>query len=146
MSATSSAQRRIARLAALTAVHRAFRWLHLHQPQLRQWQLELVSIPAPPFGESARAAWFLDRFQQLGLTNPHLDNAGNVLAELAPNSSSTPYSLPPVPCILLSAHLDTRVTVNLGSRKGRVVIEFASLEDLERIYRAMTEPNTEPDG
>jgi ParB family chromosome partitioning protein len=41
---------------------------------------------------------------------------------------------------LLSAHLDTRVSVNLGSRKGRVVIEFASLEDLERIYRAMTEP------
>jgi ParB family chromosome partitioning protein len=46
---------------------------------------------------------------------------------------------------LLSAHLDTRVTVNLGSRKGRVVIEFASLEDLERIYRAMTEPASEPD-
>jgi tripeptide aminopeptidase len=107
MPATSSAQRRIARLATLTAVHRAFHWLHLHQPQLRQWQLELVRIPAPPFGESARAAWFLDRFQQLGLTNPHLDDAGNVLAELAPDPSSTPYSLPPTPCILLSAHLDT---------------------------------------
>jgi tripeptide aminopeptidase len=108
MPATSSAQRRIARLATLTAVHRAFHWLHLHQPQLRHWQLELVRIPAPPFGESARAAWFLDRFQQLGLTNPHLDDAGNVLAELSPEpSSSTPYSLSPTPCILLSAHLDT---------------------------------------
>lgn len=82
MPATSSAQRRIARLATLTAVHRAFRWLHLHQPQLRHWQIELVSVPAPPFGESARADWFLDRFRQLGLTNPHLDDAGNVLAEL----------------------------------------------------------------
>jgi ParB family chromosome partitioning protein len=41
---------------------------------------------------------------------------------------------------LLSAHLDTRVKVNLGNRKGRVMIEFASLEDLERIYRIMTEP------
>ena len=111
MPATSSAQRRISRLATLTAVHRAFHWLHLHQPQLRQWQLELVRIPAPPFGESARAAWFLERFQQLGLTNPHLDEAGNVLAELAPESknvghsdparnaqSSTPYSLLPTPC------------------------------------------------
>ena len=86
MSATSSAQRRIARLATLTAVHRAFHWLHLHQPQLRQWQLEIVRVPAPPFGESARAAWFLDRFQQLGLTNVHLDDAGNVLAELGPES------------------------------------------------------------
>ncbi len=40
---------------------------------------------------------------------------------------------------LLSTHLDTRVKVNLGARRGRVLIEFASLEDLERIYRAMTE-------
>ncbi len=42
---------------------------------------------------------------------------------------------------LLSSHLDTRVKVDLGSRKGRVTIDFATLEDLERIYRAMTEPN-----
>jgi tripeptide aminopeptidase len=112
MPATSSAQRRIARLATLTAVHRAFHWLHLHQPQLRQWQLELVRIPAPPFGESARAAWFLDRFQQLGLTNIHTDDAGNVLAELSPEPPSTPYSLPPTPCILLSAHLDTVFPAN----------------------------------
>ncbi len=40
---------------------------------------------------------------------------------------------------LLSQHLDTRVKVDIGSRKGRVLIEFATLEDLERIYRAMTE-------
>ncbi len=102
MTATSTAQRRIAHLATATAVHRAFHWLHLHQPQLRQWQLEIVRIPAPPFGESARAAWFLDRFLQLGLTNIHLDDAGNALAELAPESSPTT-----APCILLSAHLDT---------------------------------------
>ena len=85
---TSTAQRRIARLATLTAVHRAFHWLHLHQPQLRQWQLDLVRIPAPPFGEAARAAWVLDRFHQLGLTNPHIDEEGNVLAELAPELSN----------------------------------------------------------
>jgi ParB family chromosome partitioning protein len=40
---------------------------------------------------------------------------------------------------LLSAHLDTRVKVELGAKKGRVTIDFATLEDLERIYRAMTE-------
>jgi tripeptide aminopeptidase len=90
MPATAFAQRRISRLATLTAVHRAFHWLHLHQPQLRQWQLELVRIPAPPFGESARAAWFLDRFHTLGLTNIHLDDAGNALAELQPETISTP--------------------------------------------------------
>ena len=40
---------------------------------------------------------------------------------------------------LLSQHLDTRVKVDVGSRRGRMLIEFANLEDLERIYRAMTE-------
>lgn len=41
---------------------------------------------------------------------------------------------------LLSNHLDTRVKVAMGPKRGKVMIEFASLEDLERIYRAMTEP------
>ena len=40
---------------------------------------------------------------------------------------------------LLSNHLDTKVKVQMGAKRGRVVIDFASLEDLERIYRAMTE-------
>ncbi|HET6966287.1 MAG TPA: ParB/RepB/Spo0J family partition protein [Acidimicrobiales bacterium] len=43
---------------------------------------------------------------------------------------------------LLSSHLDTRVKVELGNKRGKVTIDFASLEDLERIYRAMTEPPT----
>jgi ParB family chromosome partitioning protein len=33
----------------------------------------------------------------------------------------------------LSTHLETRVKVDLGRHKGRVAIEFATLEDLERI-------------
>jgi ParB family chromosome partitioning protein len=38
---------------------------------------------------------------------------------------------------LLAHHLDTRVTVEMGGSRGRVVVEFANLDDLERIYRAM---------
>lgn len=41
---------------------------------------------------------------------------------------------------LLSDRLDTRVKVTMGASRGKVVIDFASLEDLERIYRAMTSP------
>lgn len=41
---------------------------------------------------------------------------------------------------LLSDRLDTRVKVAMGAKRGKVTIEFASLEDLERIYRAMTSP------
>ena len=39
---------------------------------------------------------------------------------------------------LLASHLDTRVKVDMGAKRGKVVIEFATVEDLERIYRAMT--------
>jgi len=45
---------------------------------------------------------------------------------------------------LLSRHLDTRVKVEMGAKKGRVTVEFGSLEDLERIYRAMTEAAPPP--
>jgi ParB family transcriptional regulator, chromosome partitioning protein len=38
---------------------------------------------------------------------------------------------------LLSDHLATRVKVDMGGRRGRIVVEFATLDDLERIYRAM---------
>ena len=41
---------------------------------------------------------------------------------------------------LLARHLDTRVKIEMGATKGRVLIEFATLEDLERLYRLMTEP------
>jgi tripeptide aminopeptidase len=111
MPATSNAQRRISRLATLTAVHRAFHWLHLHQPQLRQWQLEMVRIPAPTFEESIRAAWFLDRFRDLGLTNIHLDDAGNALAELHPDAASTspPTSSSAVPLSSSAASISSSV-------------------------------------
>jgi ParB family chromosome partitioning protein len=45
---------------------------------------------------------------------------------------------------LLSDRLDTRVKVSMGAKRGKVTIEFATLEDLERIYRAMTSPAPEP--
>jgi ParB family chromosome partitioning protein len=39
---------------------------------------------------------------------------------------------------LLAEHLNTRVSVQMTAKRGRVAIEFADLEDLERIYRRMT--------
>lgn len=97
---TALTQHRVTRLAAYLPLHRAFHWLHLHQPQMRLWQLELLAIPAPPFGEAARAAWFAARFAQLGLSHVHIDQEGNALGEL-------PGSSPHSPVIVLSAHLDT---------------------------------------
>ncbi|WP_394614737.1 ParB/RepB/Spo0J family partition protein [Lentzea sp. JNUCC 0626] len=41
----------------------------------------------------------------------------------------------------LSDNFDTRVKVELGQRKGRIVVEFGSVDDLERIV-GMISPNT----
>lgn len=38
---------------------------------------------------------------------------------------------------LLADHLDTRVSVQMTAKRGRVTIDFADLEDLERIYRVI---------
>ncbi|MGZ4693619.1 MAG: ParB/RepB/Spo0J family partition protein [Acidimicrobiales bacterium] len=69
------------------------------------------------------------------------EDAGEVEAEPA-KPAATP-ALRPAGLLeleeLLSAHLDTRVSVTMGAKRGRVVVEFATVEDLERIYRTMTE-------
>ncbi len=45
---------------------------------------------------------------------------------------------------LLGDHLETRVKISMGSSRGKVVVEFSTLEDLERIYRLMTDGASAP--
>src|SRR5215207_2126040 len=40
---------------------------------------------------------------------------------------------------LLGDHLETRVKISMGASRGKVVVEFSTLEDLERIYRLITD-------
>ena len=40
----------------------------------------------------------------------------------------------------LSGAFDTRVTVSLGKRKGKIVVEFGSVDDLQRIVEMMESP------
>jgi ParB family chromosome partitioning protein len=42
----------------------------------------------------------------------------------------------------LSGAFDTRVTVSVGKRKGKIVIEFGSVDDLQRIVGLMNSPDT----
>jgi tripeptide aminopeptidase len=102
---TVQAQHRVMQLAARPAVHRAFHWLHLHERQMRAWQLEFLGIAAPSFAEQARARWFVERFTALGLATAQLDEAGNAVAELRAESTTGASSNTPV--VLFSAHLDT---------------------------------------
>ena len=65
-----------------------------------------------------------------------------------PASAAGPSKLAPPGLVeleeLLSMHLDTRVKVEMGGKKGKMVIEFAGLEDLERLYTLITEPPPPP--
>ena len=100
----STAFARVTALAAKRQVHAAFAWMHNNPRTIMDWQAKLVAIPAPPFGEEARAAWVADRFIEAGLVDVKTDVIGNVIgmlpaAHLPADSSGH--------VIVLSAHLDT---------------------------------------
>ena len=62
-------------------------------------QLELVRIPAPPFGEGERGARVLERFRELGYADAAADEVGNVVAVLPGVPGTAP--------VVVAAHLDT---------------------------------------
>jgi acetylornithine deacetylase/succinyl-diaminopimelate desuccinylase-like protein len=95
---------RVTALAAQRPIHAAFAWLHGNPKTIMDWQAELVSIPAPPFGERARSEWVGARFAEAGLCGVETDDAGNVFGWL-PAAKLPPESTGPV--VVLSAHLDT---------------------------------------
>lgn len=65
-----------------------------------RWQAEMVGVPAPPFGEKLRAEWLCERFRELGLENPHIDDEGNAIGRWGGTG-------PGARRVLLSAHIDT---------------------------------------
>src|SRR5450631_155786 len=98
---------RINQIASMRAVHEAFQWLHLQDQQLMRWQIDMVSIPAPPFGEGPRSAWVQERFRNLGLADVEADELGNVLGMIPATANHSDLPASERPCILLSAHIDT---------------------------------------
>jgi tripeptide aminopeptidase len=100
----SSALARVTALAAQRPVHAAFSWLHNNPKTLIDRQVELVAIPAPPFGEAARSKWAADRFTEIGLEDVRVDEIGNVIGFI-PAAHLPPESTGHV--VVLSAHIDT---------------------------------------
>ena len=65
----------------------------------------------------------------------------------APSGPTTRTRTAPSPALAdlasaLADRLDTRVRVDMGKTKGRLVVEFASVADLERIIALMAPPVT----
>jgi acetylornithine deacetylase/succinyl-diaminopimelate desuccinylase-like protein len=100
----NSAFSRVTALAELRPVHAAFAWLHGNPKTIMDWQMGLVAIPGPPFGEQARSEWLAARFSEVGLRQIEIDAAGNVTA-LLPAANLPPESTGPL--VVLSAHIDT---------------------------------------
>ena len=112
-----SAQQQVARLAELRSVHEAFAWFRAHSRELEDRQLEVTAIPAPPWGEAARSQWLATRFEELGLSEVHQDELGNVFGLRPGTAADAPY-------IALSAHIDT---VFAAGTEIRVVREAGKL-------------------
>jgi ParB family chromosome partitioning protein len=93
------------------------------------------------------------RALQQGLSVRAVEEAVRVRSELDPTATGPAPKAPRLRQAgmheleqLLSEHLSTRVKVQeAGKAGGRVVVEFADLDDLERIYRSMTEPAASPE-
>ena len=69
--------------------------------------------------------------------------AGKLVGKSAASTGAKTTTLRPPGLLelegLLAEHLQTSVGVTMSGKHGRVTIDFADLEDLERIYRLMTE-------
>ena len=100
----------------------------------------LLAVPTPPARSGSLSAWWpraspsgrsrsWSRSGETGTEAPALRRArGKVPAPEAEDVAAR-----------LSDRLDTRVRVDLGRRRGRITIDFASAEDLERIARLIEE-------
>src|SRR5262245_38663979 len=93
------AQTGVAGVAADPSVQRALEFARSTEQDTIRDQIRLCEIPAPPFGEAARAAAYAASMRAAGLKNVRTDSVGNVLGE-RPGRNRRPH-------LVLSAHLDT---------------------------------------
>jgi acetylornithine deacetylase/succinyl-diaminopimelate desuccinylase-like protein len=90
----------IARIAEMRIVHEAMAWFRRNEHKIAARQMEVTAIPAPPFGEEQRSRWIRARFEELGLTDVHRDELGNVFGIRPGLDSSAKF-------LAVSAHIDT---------------------------------------
>jgi hypothetical protein len=67
-------------LSADERIVRACRFFIEHAAEITEEHAALCAIPAPPFGEAARAEYLAARFRQCGLDEVEIDAEGNCVA------------------------------------------------------------------
>jgi tripeptide aminopeptidase len=73
--------------------------LEIREPEAIQEQFRLTEIPAPPFKEERRAAYFLEQLKVRGLEDAYIDSEGNAIGIRKGSGNG--------PLLLIAAHLDT---------------------------------------
>ena len=96
-------------------VQLALQQIEAREPEAIQEQIRLTEIPAPPFMEARRAAYYLERMREIGLSDASIDAEGNVTGLRKGTGNG--------PTLLIAAHLDTvfpeAVDTTVEFRDGR---------------------------
>jgi acetylornithine deacetylase/succinyl-diaminopimelate desuccinylase-like protein len=128
-------------------VKQALENLKASEARTIQEQIAICEIPAPTFHEERRAAWFKQRFTELGLKNVRIDKAGNVLGERPGKGNG--------PVLALAAHLDTVFPEGTDVRVKRegAILKGPGIGDdcrglavILAVARALDEAKIETDG
>ena len=82
-----------------STVQTALDYIESNEPEAIQEQIRLTEIPAPPFMEARRAAYFLQQMQRRGLHDAYIDSEGNAIGIRQGTGDG--------PTLLIAAHLDT---------------------------------------
>ena len=97
--AAAQAAADVAGLLETPTVNAALESARAREPETLAFQRRICEVPAPPFGEAARATAYADAFRAADLADVRIDAEGNVLG-VRPGRAARPR-------LVFSAHLDT---------------------------------------
>jgi ParB family chromosome partitioning protein len=105
----------------------------------------LLSLESGPEAQEALAARIIAEGLSVRATEEAVTLANHEASRgdlTSPAPRRKPIQMPGLQDVAerLSNAFDTRVTVSLGKRKGKIVVEFGSVDDLQRIIGMMTPP------
>jgi acetylornithine deacetylase/succinyl-diaminopimelate desuccinylase-like protein len=147
IAASISPDQLVSDLLADGRVRRAVRFFEERAEEITEEHAGVCAIPAPPFGEEARAEYLAARLRQCGLKEARTDGEGNCVALRRGKSLR--------PLVVLSAHLDTvfpEGTAYTVRREGGRMFAPGAADDgcglaaLVAIARALAEFKIETEG
>ncbi|MCT7661289.1 ParB/RepB/Spo0J family partition protein [Mycobacterium deserti] len=100
----------------------------------------LLSLEGGPEQQEELAARIIAEGLSVRATEEAVTLANRAGPAAPPNPKRKPIHMPGLQDVAerLSTAFDTRVTVSLGKRKGKIVVEFGSVDDLQRIVDLMS--------